>query len=128
MLSEEEIARQAKMKQLMQLYDQLPISYQLNLRGEAQYLKDAGKSKRIISEAVQCDTSGEELYQRISFRTENYIEQLEEKRIALEKYDIILCLSTIKWIQLNWGDVGAKALFLKVYQQLSEGGLFILEQ
>ena len=50
MLSEEEIARQAKMKQLMQLYDQLPISYQLNLRGEAQYLKDAGKSKRIIGE------------------------------------------------------------------------------
>ena len=115
MLSEEEIARQAKMKQLMQLYDQLPISYKLNLRGEAQYLKDAGKSKRIIGEEAEFDTSGENLYQRISFRTENYIEQLDQKKINLEKYDIILCLSTIKWIQLNWGDLGAKALFLKVY-------------
>ena len=56
------------------------------------------------------------MYETVTFRTENYIEQTEMKHIQKEKYDLILCLSTIKWIQLNWGDVGAKALFLKVYQ------------
>ena len=59
MLSEEEQAYQAKMKQLMQMYEQLPISYKLNLVGEVQYLKDANKSKRIIGEEVETETSSE---------------------------------------------------------------------
>ena len=115
MLSEEEQAYQAKMKQLMQMYEQLPISYKLNLVGEVQYLKDANKSKRIIGEEVETETSSEKLYQNLTFRAENYIEKIDPKQVISEKYDIILCLSTIKWIQLNWGDLGAKALFLKVY-------------
>ena len=28
---------------------------------------------------------------------------------------------------MNWMDAGVKALFLKAYQQLSEGGIFIFE-
>ena len=74
------------------------------------------KSKRIIGENTEHQISTKKLYETVTFRTENYIEQTEMKHIQKEKYDLILCLSTIKWIQLNWGDVGAKALFLKVYQ------------
>lgn len=36
-------------------------------------------------------------------------------------------MSTIKWIHLNFNDVGLKALFLKVRDQLSTGGLFIFD-
>jgi 7SK snRNA methylphosphate capping enzyme len=39
-----------------------------------------------------------------------------------------MCLSTIKWIHLNYGDVGVKALFLKAYEQLTDGGYFIFDE
>lgn len=41
---------------------------------------------------------------------------------------MILCLSTVKWVHFNFGDTGLKALFLKVYEQLAPGGIFIFEQ
>jgi len=43
------------------------------------------------------------------------------------QYDLILCLSVTKWIQLNEGDEGLKRLFKKIYKLLDEGGLFVLE-
>ena len=42
-------------------------------------------------------------------------------------YEVILCLSTVKWIHFNFGDAGVKTLFLKVYEQLSPAGLFVFE-
>lgn len=44
-----------------------------------------------------------------------------------EKYDTIICLSTTKWIHLNFGDEGIKRLFDKVYRSLRINGVFILE-
>lgn len=43
------------------------------------------------------------------------------------KYDVILCLSVTKWIQLNWGDEGLIRTFKKIFIQLRPGGVFMLE-
>ena len=67
------------------------------------------------------------LYGRLNFRSENYIEQVDSNFVGREQFDIVVCLSTIKWIHLNFNDVGLKALFLKVRDQLSTGGLFIFD-
>ena len=58
----------------------------------------------------------------ISFLNENYIE-----KPSIKKYDTILCLSTVKWIHLNWGDQAVKTLFKKIYKSLKNDGIFILE-
>ena len=51
------------------------------------------------------------LYGKICFRTENYLASPS----TVEKFDVILCLSTIKYVHLNFGDLGIKTLLLKAY-------------
>lgn len=60
----------------------------------------------------------------MNFRTENYIATDTQQ----EQYDTILCMSTVKWVHLCYGDVGVKTLFLKAYEQLVHGGYFVYEQ
>ena len=76
---------------------------------------------------MNSEVSQKRLHEKISFRAENYIEQVNPSQVSREQFDVILCLSTVKWIHLNWADTGVKALFLKVYQQLTDGGIFIFE-
>jgi 7SK snRNA methylphosphate capping enzyme len=59
----------------------------------------------------------------VIFRQENYIGDIKEEA----KYDTIMCLSTAKWIHLNYGDVGIKLMFYNIYRQLKLDGLFIFE-
>jgi len=42
-------------------------------------------------------------------------------------FDTILCLSTSKWVHLNWGDAGLMRLFRRVHAALRPGGRFLLE-
>jgi len=58
----------------------------------------------------------------VSFRGEDYY-----KSIRNETFDVILCLSVVKWIHVNYGDDGIKRLFEKISMQLTQGGLFIFE-
>lgn len=64
----------------------------------------------------------------IFFTRGNYVldtdELLETQR---EEFDTIMCLSTSKWIQLNFGDEGLKRTFKRVFRQLRPGGRFLFE-
>lgn len=64
----------------------------------------------------------------VSFIKANYV--LENDNLLLTQrpeYDVILCLSVTKWVQLNWGDAGLKRLFKRAYRHLRPEGMFILE-
>ena len=64
----------------------------------------------------------------IFFRTYNYV-LTDDTQLANDtpQYDLILCLSVTKWIHLNFGDVGLKLTFKRIFNQLRPGGKLILE-
>eukprot|EP00826_Nyctotherus_ovalis_P045680 TRINITY_DN5079_c0_g4_i1.p1 TRINITY_DN5079_c0_g4~~TRINITY_DN5079_c0_g4_i1.p1 ORF type:complete len:334 (+),score=93.29 TRINITY_DN5079_c0_g4_i1:67-1068(+) len=95
-------------KELLRRLQELPKSFTVGLS---------------IPAEQACVEGSEEVAERLIFRQENYVADMETG----EKYDTILCLSTAKWVHLHYGDVGIKALFYKVYRTLNEGGIFVFE-
>lgn len=66
--------------------------------------------------------------ENICFVRANYVLDNDQLLVTQrEEYDVIMCLSVTKWIHLNWGDVGLKRLFRRVYKHLLPGGMFVLE-
>ncbi|GAB0097148.1 7SK snRNA methylphosphate capping enzyme bin3 [Sergentomyia squamirostris] len=64
----------------------------------------------------------------VFFRTLNYVLKDESLLGAdTQQYDLIMCLSVTKWIHLNFGDVGLKMAFKRMFNQLRPGGKLILE-
>lgn len=62
----------------------------------------------------------------ITFIQGDYVSEMEAWP-GRGQYDVIMCLSVTKWVQLQSGDGGVVRLFRRAYQSLSSGGLFILE-
>ncbi|XP_051799970.1 7SK snRNA methylphosphate capping enzyme-like [Acanthochromis polyacanthus] len=62
----------------------------------------------------------------VTFIQGDYVSELEPWP-GRGRYDVIMCLSVTKWVQLQSGDGGVVRLFRRAYQSLSSGGLFILE-
>jgi 7SK snRNA methylphosphate capping enzyme len=60
----------------------------------------------------------------VIFRQENFVDKIQSDEGI---YDTIVCLSTAKWIHLNYGDIGIKLMFYNIYRQLKIDGLFIFE-
>uniref|UniRef100_A0A182K1P8 RNA methyltransferase n=1 Tax=Anopheles christyi TaxID=43041 RepID=A0A182K1P8_9DIPT len=64
----------------------------------------------------------------VRFKTMNYVVKDEQMiNFDTQQYDLILCLSVTKWIHLNYGDVGLKTAFKRMFNHLRPGGKLILE-
>ncbi|XP_038078216.1 7SK snRNA methylphosphate capping enzyme-like [Patiria miniata] len=64
----------------------------------------------------------------ILFRCANFVPENDDiLELQRPEYDTVLCLSVTKWIHLNWGDVGLKRLFRRIFLCLRPGGRLILE-
>lgn len=64
----------------------------------------------------------------IQFIAANYVLP-NDQLLSTQKpeYDCILCLSVTKWVHLNFGDTGLKRMFKRIYKQLNNNGILILE-
>eukprot|EP00347_Sterkiella_histriomuscorum_P010144 403377432 len=122
--------KEQKYKELLLKIKNLPISLQITLEGKLAHAQN--ESQLMIVNALTKENyepnpkeAKNYLYGKVCFRTENYIENtvISQK----EKFDVVMCLSTVKYIHLTFGDIGIKTLFLKAYDQLNQNGLFILE-
>jgi len=125
---------QDKINDLMKRIKDLPKSMQLSIQGQINSRTPEAKlTSKLTSDRDTLPSPKDMksyLYGKVSFRTENYIASIQPSQDVLlknEKFDTIMCLSTSKYIHLNFGDQGINALFLKVYHQLESGGHFILE-
>uniref|UniRef100_A0AC35FAH1 RNA methyltransferase n=1 Tax=Panagrolaimus sp. PS1159 TaxID=55785 RepID=A0AC35FAH1_9BILA len=81
-------------------------------------------------EAASTTTESEatEFPHNIKFICDNYVlenDAMLEK--VEEEFDIIILLSTTKWIHLNNGDDGLKRAFKRIFKQLRPNGKLILE-
>jgi len=107
------------LKEILCKLDSLPKSFLINLGIHQNELNKKEQLSTITNE------NNVNYPNNIQFRQENYVSTLKENES--KQYDTIMCMSTVKWIHLNFGDAGVKILFHNVYTQLKDGGIFIFE-
>lgn len=105
-----------KIKSIVNELKTLPKSFQLTLSNN-NLIKGMNEN---INEQIQKNI----INSKISFQQENYVSELMTVKSS---YDTIVALSVIKWVHLNYGDIGVKIFFFNTYHQLNKGGLFIVE-
>ncbi len=119
MVPENLLNESSKMKEILDRISSMPKSFLINL-GYPSNSSSLNRNEKLITFKNEDNLN---FPKNISFSQENYIAEIKDE----EKYDTILCLSTSKWIHLNYGDIGIKILFHNVYKQLKTGGMFIFE-
>ena len=100
------------------------------LRHESCFFNEANDNMSLKRKKSQSKKSSKKInkeqksrYDHITFDVSNYIEDIT----AEETYDILVCFSLTKWVQLNWGDYGLLRQFKKLRSQVKLNGLLILE-
>ena len=90
-------------------------------------------SRMLASVAEQASLSPEDTFCHVMadndiFFQGNFVLECEELLdLQKEEYDVILALSITKWIHFNWGDIGLKRFFKRIFRQLKPGGKLVLE-
>jgi 7SK snRNA methylphosphate capping enzyme len=112
-----------KMNQILNKLNSMPKSFLINL-GYPINNNILDRNEKLITIKNE---NNEKFPKNIYFSQMNYIAEIKEDAKEKEQYDTILCLSTVKWIHLNYGDIGVKILFYNIYNQLRKDGLFIFE-
>lgn len=70
----------------------------------------------------------EEKENKLAFECFDFVDAHKyEGTAAAGKFDVVLLLSVTKWVHLNNGDSGMRALFSLIYALLNEGGYLIVE-
>lgn len=73
---------------------------------------------------VVAPSSGLPFPQNVKFVCSNYVLESDDLLDVIQpEFDAILCLSTTKWIHLNFGDDGIKRAFKRMFAQLRPGEL-----
>ena len=111
-----------KVSEILGRLSKLPKSYQVSIMEDA----TAAESPLLKASSVYSTATSIEkkIDSTVMFRQENYVSDLLS---ISEKFDTIFCMSTAKWIHLNYGDIGVKTLFYKIYASLEDNGIFIFE-
>jgi ribosomal protein L11 methylase PrmA len=75
------------------------------------HISDAGAKNKLMADIKNSKMSQKELknylYSKVAFRSENYLASIDPSNDILlksEKFDVIMCLRTTKFIHLNFGD------------------------
>ena len=86
-----------------------------NLRGSA--LAD-------VEEEIDCKP----IRDIVKFTCSNYALKSDDLLdMCKEEYDVIMMLSVSKWIHLNFGDESLRRCFQRIFRQLRQNGIFLLE-
>lgn len=101
-------------KKLLEEIEDLPLSYRLLIQasGDLEALQK-----------LQESSGGVGFPSNVNFE----VREVVTEGLPEGQFDTILCLSTVKWIQLNWGDEGLKSLFRCIHKSLSPMGHLVLE-
>jgi len=77
-----------------------------------------------VDEGLISKANSRNWLENLRFEAQNW---LQKENKSGEEYDVILCLSVVKWIHFQYGDHGIRRFFRKVHRKLRSGGIFVLE-